>query len=864
MEQDNTIFRELAHKVKSVNDLVRFLRNRTENTPVFSFFLGSGCSISSGVKSGEALVRRWKEEIYNESRSDDVVDSSIDEFLDKQNWYDSRNAYASLFEKRYDLQTQRRAFLEQLIKDAKPSIGYAYLTKLVEANFVNTIFTTNFDDLINEAFYLYSTKRPLVCAHDSAISSIAVTSSRPKIIKLHGDYLFENLKNTLRETESLEDNMKEKFMEFAKDFGLIVVGYSGCDRSIMDILSVMIKNGDYFKNGIYWCLLKGTKQVPSELKKLLWSDRVYLVEIEGFDELMAVLNHDLNNGQLPINDTVLSKKHQLNLIDSLIAKQSSIISSSEIIKNDIARLKKELDKNTVSDFLELAYNVKDTKNRPKVRSERKGPLDKLSDDERTQIRKIQVLLEKDEFEKVMNLISSSLSGSISDNLRTAYLYLKLVALQRMDVCDDSKYLPILDELISLNPTYEDFYLDASNRSQTFEEKVRYIDAAINVFPYDYSLYNYKAKILRDYSENLVLRDDAREQEIIMAYTRSMELEKGIDNDAWSDLSDFYFHYYKNEIDKRNQVIEEILSTYAEIDKNHPKVLELSDRLFGIGSNEETITKLKEAYEWAKKADRSARTEKCLILYINKLFSEGNLDEALNILHDYENNFQPSISFQYQKVNWLLNEQEADIDAAIALLEALITEFRSAHLRLIRLYVIKGETEKLESLHSRFQDEETHLLYLHETDKHGDYCDFIDEHYLNSDKPISLNILMCYTYSAIMSERYDKGYHLAFKYIKNPSVSSGELWINYLILKSKYDKKAIDKSKIKEKIFDSTIQYGDDVLAAAYALSGDKDKAIDHIVKFLKHNNISKYIMRQWPAFESIKNEERFKRAVGLG
>jgi hypothetical protein len=61
----------------------------------------------------------------------------------------------------------------------------------------------------NEAFYQFSRERPTLCAHDSSIKGVSVNSSRPKIIKVHGDYLFDSIKSTLNETESLEINTRE-------------------------------------------------------------------------------------------------------------------------------------------------------------------------------------------------------------------------------------------------------------------------------------------------------------------------------------------------------------------------------------------------------------------------------------------------------------------------------------------------------------------------------------------------------------------------------------------------------------------------------------------------------------------------------
>lgn len=377
MESAKDILFELRHKEKKISDLVRFLSIRCDETPNYSLLMGAGCSITSGIKSGTQLINDWKKEIIEYA---DDYDTSItsDEYFEKQNWFDERNPYSSLFEKRYDLQRQRRAFVENEVANKNPSIGYAYLVKLIENNYFNAIFTTNFDDLLNEAFYRFSNVRPVVCAHDSAITSITVTSKRPKIIKLHGDYLFEDIKSTLRETESLEGNMKNKFIEFSKDYGLIVVGYAGNDRSIMDILSFLLKKEEFFKNGIYWCIRKGDENISDDLKKLLWEDKVFFIQIEGFDELMAELNKRLNKGVLPIDNAILSSEHQIKLIKSLTSNEYVEKSNSKIIQEDSKRLKKMVNHNIFEDF----FKHVDVKKEKKDNTTRKDSSSKISEEEK--------------------------------------------------------------------------------------------------------------------------------------------------------------------------------------------------------------------------------------------------------------------------------------------------------------------------------------------------------------------------------------------------------------------------------------------------------------------------------------------------
>lgn len=331
---------ELKNKERSVTDLIRFIGTRTDQNPNYSIFLGAGCSITSGINSANKLIKKWKKDIYlseTDTDEENYLESNADELLKQKMWYDSRNPYSALFERKYDLPRQRRMFIEHEVREKSPSIGYSYLIKLVENNYFKTLFTTNFDDLLNESFYQYSDKRPILCAHDSAISSITVTSKRPKIIKLHGDYLFDDIKSTLRETESLEANIRNKFIEFAKDYGLIVIGYGGNDRSIIDVLSYLLKNEDYFKNGIYWCLREDS-DINEDLRKLLWKDRVYYVKISGFDEFMAELNYKLNDKILPIESSYFNEKRS-KTIETLINNKYLRNTNSEYIINDFNKLK---------------------------------------------------------------------------------------------------------------------------------------------------------------------------------------------------------------------------------------------------------------------------------------------------------------------------------------------------------------------------------------------------------------------------------------------------------------------------------------------------------------------------------------------
>ena len=322
-------------KKKDKMHLTNLIGKRSNSTPNFALLLGAGASVSSGVKPTYEMIAEWRRQLYAQSKSK----QSLDEWLSQQDWYQDEEEYSILFEKVYDQRSQRRIYIEECVRNAKPSWGYIYLANAIAHNYFNVIFTPNFDDLLNEACFLYADCRPIACAHDSAVADIRVTSARPKIIKLHGDFLYDSIKNTVRETETLEKNMRDKFMQFAREYGLIVIGYGGNDRSIMDILDALLMTDGYFPNGLYWCTRNGDT-LSKKVERLMRREKAYWVEIEGFDEFMAELHRGLGL-ILPdaVRDPYKATTEKLNRF--IEARKET---KHKIIKSDCAELEKQVKK----------------------------------------------------------------------------------------------------------------------------------------------------------------------------------------------------------------------------------------------------------------------------------------------------------------------------------------------------------------------------------------------------------------------------------------------------------------------------------------------------------------------------------------
>jgi len=548
---------ELKIKERYVSDLIRYIKTRTDDNPNYSLLLGAGCSITSGVRSAGQLINTWKKEVCEADYEEIIADEEIDIKINNQPWYNSRNPYSSLFEKRYDLPRQRRMFVEQEVRDKIPSIGYAYLTKLVENNYFKTIFTTNFDDLLNEAFYQYSIHRPLVCAHDSAINSITVTSKRAKIVKLHGDYLFDDIKSTLRETESLEENIKNKFIEFAKDYGLIIIGYAGNDRSVIDVITYLLKNEDYFKHGIYWCLREDS-EINDDLKKLLWKDRVFYVKIDGFDELFAEFNSKLNSALLPVDSSFLNNRKK-DILEKLTNNTYLSNTTCKYLNTDFKKINKTLEKDVVKSFLKYVTEKEEGEDEKNKYFERKGLKYNLTKEQELIFAEIQAEFFQEEHLNIIELVDKYLIKAEPNTLfHKGLLQRKAKSYEILNKKEEA--ILCYRKLLNLYNNTPRYYLSLINLLEQDNDKLELIDKAIIKYKYISRLYYEKAKLMRKIYEENILKEklDFDLNDILILINKCIEIDPSIQNEFWIFKFSLLQKIYQSKTDELIKILEDFL------------------------------------------------------------------------------------------------------------------------------------------------------------------------------------------------------------------------------------------------------------------------------------------------------------------
>lgn len=330
METEQEKFTDLSsHKFKHLFKGI-YDQNKDDR---FCFILGAGASKTSGIPTGVELAIKWFSEIKERADSEDefknwvkankIVESNIPAY------------YPQIYKERFQHHASEGVSeLNHLLDRSTLSFGYSVLSQLIadESRAHNVIITTNFDNLVEEALYTYSRKRPIVCGHESLASYAIPSIERPLIIKIHRDGLLGAL-NKPDEIKKIKDAWVNVLNEIFRRFIPIVIGYGGNDGSLMGYLKEVNKCSNFF-----WCTIKNT-QVSKDVEEVLNHHNGKLVAIDGFDELMFDLHGQLG---LPI----LTK----TIKDSADKKSSSYENQMKNIREKKEELKDKESKVAVKEF----------------------------------------------------------------------------------------------------------------------------------------------------------------------------------------------------------------------------------------------------------------------------------------------------------------------------------------------------------------------------------------------------------------------------------------------------------------------------------------------------------------------------------
>lgn len=250
----------------------------------FALLLGSGVSYSAGIPTGwdvvADLIGRLAVAEGENARPNDPVA-----------WYLERHGqapdYSTLLEEIAPTAAQRRDLLasyfeptddEREVGIKTPTRAHRAIAKLVARGTVTVIVTTNFDRLLEQALVAEGVDPAVIATAAAAQGALPLAHSRCTIIKVHGDYLDPNFKNTAGELSSYEPSVDATLDRVFDEYGIVVCGWSATwDPALRNAIARCASR----RFSMYWAT-RG--ELTAEANQLVTHRAANTLLIQGADE----------------------------------------------------------------------------------------------------------------------------------------------------------------------------------------------------------------------------------------------------------------------------------------------------------------------------------------------------------------------------------------------------------------------------------------------------------------------------------------------------------------------------------------------------------------------------------------------------
>lgn len=283
--------------------LAQLIRNNRQP----ALFVGAGISKEAGIPLAFGVIEELKK-LYPKSLKKPA----------------GNYQYAEAFEKALPDKAQRRQFFEEVCSDKPPHKEHNLIAHLVEHKIFSIVFTTNFDHLTELAMTYRCSPQPRVYLYDVDIEPQEYSSASPKVLKLHGDFLFDDMANLDEELQRrLSENMRLKLQTYLRGRGLVVVGYGGNDETIMQFLEQLAESPEGMKDGLWWIICKEEEKNKPFLVSLInkMSANGKLVKIVGPTDAVTFFTTICNSLSLPLPESIpFGIKPKRSLITSYIQR----------------------------------------------------------------------------------------------------------------------------------------------------------------------------------------------------------------------------------------------------------------------------------------------------------------------------------------------------------------------------------------------------------------------------------------------------------------------------------------------------------------------------------------------------------------
>lgn len=218
--------------IQIINDTIALLEDKADFA--YFFVVGAGISVPE-IPTASQIVEICKEKV--KERGEDAYQLALS--------YSAPYAlnpsldYSSWIENAFPNPINRSQFYKNLIKNAKISSANLMLAQILQSkSLANTVFTTNFDDKIEQALDIIGSKDVFSSENKADNLVVSVNSDEIQIVHVHGTYRFYDIANLSTEISDVSGqnemvSSSQLLKNFLQQKAPIVLGYSGWENDVI-------------------------------------------------------------------------------------------------------------------------------------------------------------------------------------------------------------------------------------------------------------------------------------------------------------------------------------------------------------------------------------------------------------------------------------------------------------------------------------------------------------------------------------------------------------------------------------------------------------------------------------------------------
>lgn len=248
---------EKRNYFRDIEDLVDVIKKSKELGYKINLLIGAGCSVSAGIPSANEFVK--------------IIAKTYTREYNKC----EKRTYAECMKRLTPI--ERRDLISKYVNSSKINWAHLCIAQLIKNEYIDRVLTTNFDNLIVKACSIVQ-EYPAIYDLTSYTEFRTDLMLDKSILYLHGQYNGFILCNTESEVNTQKENIESIFCELNRNSVWIIVGYSGENDAIRDLLA----SQDVNENRLFWVGYNNDSPSKYVEEKIL-SEEKYSFFIKGYD-----------------------------------------------------------------------------------------------------------------------------------------------------------------------------------------------------------------------------------------------------------------------------------------------------------------------------------------------------------------------------------------------------------------------------------------------------------------------------------------------------------------------------------------------------------------------------------------------------